>query len=113
MEGAYSAGRVDETICGTWPSVQIDMGLAKEEDFTPEELEANLEVGFRGRPAIGSAVMSQIDLDNLDGDAWRQLIDSIRLDIGGKSRFPKIFLFGSIFGGDGRFGHSNHWATAA
>ena len=38
MEGAYSAGRVDETICGTWPSVQIDMGLAKEEDFTPEEL---------------------------------------------------------------------------
>ncbi len=39
MGEAYGAGRVDETICGTWPNVQIDMGLAKEEDFTPEELE--------------------------------------------------------------------------
>ncbi|MEM9090025.1 MAG: hypothetical protein AAGC93_14900 [Cyanobacteria bacterium P01_F01_bin.53] len=39
MGEAYGAGRVDETICGTWPHVQIDMGLAKEEDFTSEELE--------------------------------------------------------------------------
>lgn len=71
--------------------------------FTREEMEANLEVGFRGRPAIGSAVMSQIDLDNLDEDVWRQLIERVRIDAG-NGRFPKIFLFGSIFGGTGASG---------
>lgn len=71
--------------------------------FTQEEMEANLEVGFRGRPAIGSAVMSQIDLDNLDEDVWRQLIERVRIDAG-NGRFPKIFLFGSIFGGTGASG---------
>ncbi|MEL6552096.1 MAG: hypothetical protein AAFQ63_01350 [Cyanobacteria bacterium J06621_11] len=34
----YLSKRIDETICGTWPSVQVDLGLAKEEDFDPEEL---------------------------------------------------------------------------
>jgi hypothetical protein len=71
--------------------------------FTHEEMEANLEVGFRGRPAIGSAVMSQIDLDNLDEDVWRHLIERVRIDAG-NGRFPKIFLFGSIFGGTGASG---------
>lgn len=36
---AHLANRVDETICGTWANVQIDLGLASEADFTPEELE--------------------------------------------------------------------------
>jgi len=71
--------------------------------FTPEEMEANLDVGFRGRPAIGSAVMSRIDLDNLDEDVWRQLIERVRIDAG-NGKYPRIFLFGSIFGGTGASG---------
>ena len=38
IEAVYQSGRIDETICGTWPSVQVDLGLAKEEVFDPEEL---------------------------------------------------------------------------
>lgn len=38
IERAYQAGRVAEEICGTWPNVQVDLGLAKESDFSPEEL---------------------------------------------------------------------------
>ena len=81
-----------------------DLGSLVDVLFTPEELEANLEVGFRGRPAIGSAVMSQIELDNRDGDVWQQLIEKIRIDVGNKGQFSKIFLFGSIFGGTGASG---------
>jgi len=39
IERAYASGNVDDSICGNWPSVQIDMGLAKVEDFDPAELE--------------------------------------------------------------------------
>lgn len=39
IERAYASGNVDESICGNWPNVQIDMGLAEEEDFHPSELE--------------------------------------------------------------------------
>lgn len=38
MSRAFSAKRVDDTICGNWPDVKIEMGLATEADFTPEEL---------------------------------------------------------------------------
>jgi len=71
--------------------------------FTPEEREANLDVGFRGRPAIGSAVMSQINLDNLNEESWRQLIERIKNDSGSGAN-PRIVLFGSIFGGTGASG---------
>ena len=71
--------------------------------FTPEEKEAALDVGFRGRPAIGSAVMSQIDLDNLDEEVWRQFIERIKNDVGSGAE-PRIMLFGSIFGGTGASG---------
>lgn len=80
-----------------------DLGSLVDVLFTPQELEANLEVGFRGRPAIGSAVMSQIDWDNAEGDVWRQLIERVRIDAG-NGQFPRIFLFGSIFGGTGASG---------
>ena len=84
--------------------ISPDLGSLVDVLFTPEELEANLEVGFRGRPAIGSAVMSQIELDNRNGDVWQQLIEKIRIDVGNRGRFAKIFLFGSIFGGTGASG---------
>ncbi|NJM23431.1 MAG: hypothetical protein HC907_34775 [Richelia sp. SM1_7_0] len=58
--------------------------------YTQEEREVSLDIGFRGRPAIGSAVMSQVDLDTLDEEPWGSLIRQIEVDIAmGKS--PKVF----------------------
>lgn len=71
--------------------------------YTSEERDANLDVGFRGRPAIGAAVMSQVKLNALDGDSWGTLMGKIQKDTGGGSR-PKVFLCGSIFGGTGASG---------
>lgn len=42
--------------------------------YTKDEQEVSLDVGFRGRPAIGSAVMSQVDLERLDQEPWGALI---------------------------------------
>jgi hypothetical protein len=71
--------------------------------YTKGEREAELDVGFRGRPAIGAAVMSQVNLDQNNQEPWRTLIQQIELDVGqGKS--PKLFLCGSIFGGTGASG---------
>ncbi len=39
IERVYANGEIDDSVCGTWASVQIDLGLAKEEDFDPSELE--------------------------------------------------------------------------
>ena len=73
--------------------------------YTKEEREANLDVGFRGRPAIGSAVMSQVDLDDLDEEPWNQLIGQIQADVGSSnSESTKVLLCGSIFGGTGASG---------
>lgn len=71
--------------------------------YTKEEREASLDVGFRGRPAIGSAVMSNLDLDNLAEEPWASLIQDILTDVG-NGNFPRIFLCGSIFGGTGASG---------
>jgi hypothetical protein len=71
--------------------------------YTKEEREAELDVGFRGRPAIGAAVMSQVDLDRLEQDPWGTLIKQIQGDSGGGSQ-TKVFLCGSIFGGTGASG---------
>lgn len=71
--------------------------------FTQGEREATLDVGFRGRPAIGSAVMSQVDLDGLDEEVWRTLIERVQTDIG-SGLLPRIVLFGSMFGGTGASG---------
>ena len=38
MAAAYEAGKVDEMFVGSWPRVQVDLGLKQESDFTPEEL---------------------------------------------------------------------------
>lgn len=43
MERAFANERVDESILGNWAHAQIAMGMAKEEDFDPEELENNFE----------------------------------------------------------------------
>ena len=38
MAAAYQAKKVDEMFVGSWPRVQVDLGLKQESDFTPEEL---------------------------------------------------------------------------
>lgn len=71
--------------------------------YTKDEQEVTLDVGFRGRPAIGAAIMSQVDLDRLDQEPWGGLIKQIQGDVGaGKN--PKVFLCGSMFGGTGASG---------
>jgi hypothetical protein len=71
--------------------------------YTKGERDAELDVGFRGRPAIGAAIMSQVRLERGGQDVWSQLIQNIELDLG-QGKFPKVFLCGSIFGGTGASG---------
>ncbi len=71
--------------------------------YTKDEREVTLDVGFRGRPAIGSAIMSQVDLDDLEEEPWGTMLKLIQADVGG-GKSPKIFLCGSIFGGTGASG---------
>ncbi len=71
--------------------------------YTKEEQNADLDVGFRGRPAIGSAVMSRVDLDDLEQEPWSRLLGQIIRDVG-SGKPAKILLCGSMFGGTGASG---------
>ncbi|BAZ43693.1 hypothetical protein NIES4102_06940 [Chondrocystis sp. NIES-4102] len=71
--------------------------------YTDREKQENLDVGFRGRPAIGAAVMSQVDLNRLDEEPWGTFIEQIKADVN-EGRQPKVLLCGSIFGGTGASG---------
>ena len=72
--------------------------------FPPEEQDADLDVGFRGRPPIGSAVMSRINLQKQSqGGQWQQMLSDIQTAAGG-GQSPRIHLFGSVFGGTGASG---------
>lgn len=82
---------------------QAELGHLFDVLYTKEEREANLDVGFRGRPAIGSAIVSRLDLDNLQEEPWASLIAQIKADAG-SGKAPKILLCGSLFGGTGAAG---------
>jgi len=70
--------------------------------YSPNEQKTNLDVGFRGRPAIGAAVMaSAVDLDNKE--PWRSIKLKMQGEVG-NAKSVKIILFGSIFGGTGAAG---------
>lgn len=71
--------------------------------FTEDEKKVKLDVGFRGRPAIGAGIMSQIDLQRLDQEPWRSFINQLENDAGGGAG-AKVLLCGSIFGGTGASG---------
>lgn len=74
--------------------------------YSPEEQIADLTVGFRGRPPIGSAVMSRLELETLQNDAddnWQRLFNNIQTDRANKDEVS-IHLFGSVFGGTGASG---------
>ncbi len=72
--------------------------------FPPEEQSADLEVGFRGRPPIGSAVMNRIDLEQeAQTGQWKQMLADVQA-AAGSGGAPVIHLFGSVFGGTGAAG---------
>lgn len=72
--------------------------------YTPEEQIAELDVGFRGRPPIGSAVMSRITLEKAaEAGGWKKLLGDIQT-AAGSGVAPVIHLFGSVFGGTGASG---------
>ena len=72
--------------------------------FPPEEQSADLEVGFRGRPPIGSAVMSRISLEKeAQVGQWQQMLSDIQT-AAGSGEAPVVHLFGSVFGGTGASG---------
>jgi hypothetical protein len=72
--------------------------------FPPEEQSADLGVGFRGRPPIGSAVMSRVNLaSEAQTGQWQKMLGDIQAAAGG-GEAPLIHLFGSVFGGTGAAG---------
>ncbi len=83
----------------------IDAGLGELYDclVSPEEKQADLSVGFRGRPSIGSAVVSRIRTTGFSQGPWPDLINDIQADCANGDK-PRIHLFGSIFGGTGSSG---------
>jgi hypothetical protein len=70
--------------------------------YTKNERDLQLDVGFRGRPAIGSAIFSQLDLGKESiQEPWQSFIQDIRNNV---EHQPRIFLIGSTFGGTGASG---------
>jgi hypothetical protein len=72
--------------------------------FPPEEQSADLGVGFRGRPPIGAAVMSRINLaSEAQTGQWQQMLGDVKAATGG-GETTILHLFGSVFGGTGAAG---------
>jgi hypothetical protein len=67
--------------------------------YTKYEITENLDVGFKGRPAIGAAFISKLSQDTSNQETWKNLRDRIKND-----PQPRIILCGSIFGGTGAAG---------
>lgn len=66
--------------------------------FTEQELDMEMQVGFRGHPALGAAALSLLPLYTND-ELWSQFTTAIRQDLSlGEVR---IVIVGSIFGGTG------------
>ena len=69
--------------------------------FTDDEQQQDLKEGFRGRPPIGSALMSAMDLK--EDKTWGDFLEAVqRAARGGQD--VRIHMFGSVFGGTGASG---------
>lgn len=74
--------------------------------YSPAEQAADLGVGFRGRPPIGSAVMSRLELatdPQTAGRKWQKWFNTLLSEVSSGEEVT-IHLFGSIFGGTGASG---------
>lgn len=73
--------------------------------YTEKERDVLLKDGFLGRPAIGSAIMTQLRQNATANESWNQLIEKIDSDLKTEpNNPPQVFLCGSIFGGTGASG---------
>lgn len=68
--------------------------------FTQAEQQLDLREGFRGRPPIGSALMSATALDD---PVWGRFLGDVRQAAKG-GEAVRIHMFGSVFGGTGASG---------
>ena len=68
--------------------------------FTQAEQQLDLREGFRGRPPIGSALMSATALDD---PVWGRFLGDVRQAAKG-GEDVRIHMFGSVFGGTGASG---------
>ena len=76
--------------------------------YTEKERTTQLDVGFRGRPSIGAAVIAERAMTTganvLNSEpAWQNFIDTVTADLGAGGT-AHIFLAGSVFGGTGAAG---------
>lgn len=72
--------------------------------FTQAEQQMDLREGFRGRPPIGSALMSATALDDpIHAKKWGRFLGDVRQAAKG-GEAVRIHLFGSMFGGTGASG---------
>lgn len=73
--------------------------------YTEKERDVLLKDGFLGRPAIGSAIMTQLRQNVATNESWKELIGKIDSDLKTEANNPpQVFLCGSIFGGTGASG---------
>jgi len=70
--------------------------------FSPKEKETNVDMGFRGHPAIGAAVLGK-SVNLSEAEPWQTLRNQMAVDAGSGAG-ARIFLCGSIFGGTGAAG---------
>ena len=72
--------------------------------FAQDEQQLDLREGFRGRPPIGSALMSAIALDDsAHAKTWGRFLGDVRQAAKG-GEDVRIHMFGSVFGGTGASG---------
>lgn len=69
--------------------------------YSDKEKNTTLDLGFRGYPSIGSAIMSRAISDS--AEPWRTFTQKIEQDLK-SGEGARIILFGSIFGGTGASG---------
>jgi hypothetical protein len=68
--------------------------------FTHQEQAEVLDTkGFKGRPAVGAAVINQVMRETASQKSWRDLLNEIE-----KDQNARVILCGSIFGGTGAAG---------
>lgn len=90
------------------PAIAPNLEFLYDALYSPEERQVLLDVGFRGRPPIGSAVMSRLEASDVAtgrNTAWGRLFDDLEADANtAASEHPTVHLFGSVFGGTGASG---------
>lgn len=61
MEQAYAAKAVDDSTPGTWASVQVDLGLKQESDFSPEDFKTQLYKNMQARRLLQNSSYEEED----------------------------------------------------